>query len=158
GERELANVFPVNRDDVERNEREGASPPHEIDEDRAAVAVELYDLAIENRVVGVHLERHDRGEVGETLKAVSLPRDERGSTAAHVGERAPAVPFQLKQPIAMVEGITPAHERHRLVSWGKRFHRGNYDDRPTCRRRRRSQREETDRRLSRPEQAVPRRG
>jgi hypothetical protein len=49
-ELELADVFSVGHKDVERNKGEGSSAAHEIDEDRAAVLIELHDLTVENGV------------------------------------------------------------------------------------------------------------
>ena len=53
---ELADVLAVQREHVEGDELKRPTPAHEVDEDRPSALVELHDLAVEHRIVGVQVE------------------------------------------------------------------------------------------------------
>jgi hypothetical protein len=80
--------------------------------DRAAALIELHDLAVEHRVVGVQLERDLRAEVGELSVAEIAAREELGTPTVHIGERTEPVVLQLEDPLGVIERLPEPREWH----------------------------------------------
>jgi hypothetical protein len=115
-ERELSKVLAVRGQDIERDEREGSAPVHEVDKARPALSVELYDFSVEHSIIGIDLERELRAEI---LKAAVLKvstANQFRAAAVNVGDCTEAIVFQLEEPVGVIKRLAGVHERHGRVS------------------------------------------
>src|SRR5207253_1196895 len=101
-QRQVPEVAAIEPQQIEGVEVLQTATPHQVIEERLAVAAEVHNLAVKNSLV-MHRCADGCAEFWKCLEYVPVPRDEATLPGFDVGQGAKPVVLQLENPVLMVE-------------------------------------------------------